>query len=206
MKKAGQFGQVRDETSAGNRPARMSPRNFASLSLRPFNSRSDKESVIRLAVGEMDELRDGAGKGLLDRQHQRRRADILALGRPHMTRADAAHGADTVRPHQHLVRPNDDLLAAESETERDRRLGDRSGAVRRGRSAASPTRGRGIQRDSRGRRAPRRQAPRRCDLPGRARSRGASDAITASTTKRTASCRCMKAVAVRRPPTCRTCV
>ena len=42
----------------------------------------------------------------------------------------AAHGADTVRPHQHLVRPNDDLFPAEIEAERDRRLGDRFGAVR----------------------------------------------------------------------------
>ena len=32
---------------------------------------------MNVTVGQVDELGDGARKGLLDRQHQRRRADIL---------------------------------------------------------------------------------------------------------------------------------
>lgn len=58
---------------------------------------------MNITVGEMNELRDGAGKGLLDRQQERRGTDIFALGRSHVTRTGPTYGPDTVRPHQDLV-------------------------------------------------------------------------------------------------------
>ena len=76
----------------------------------------------------MDELRNGAGKSLFDCQQQRRRTNIFTFGRPHMARTNAAHGPGAVRPHQDLVRPNDDFFPTQIEAQYDRRLSNRIGA------------------------------------------------------------------------------